>query len=99
MNNGYPDIEPDIDMVCPNCKDPLWGAYVWKMETEYDNDEFGVYRYDYVTEWCCENCDHVFSEDEALSLKGVIEDEETSEVMRQQFIKAKEEFRKNNGRN
>ena len=85
---SYPDIEPDIDMVCPNCREPLAGMHVAEMETEYDGDECGCYRYDYVTKWACENCDHEFSECEALSLCGVIEDEETPEAMRKKFQEA-----------
>lgn len=86
---SYPDIESDSDMVCPNCKDPYWGAHVYEMETEYDGDEGGVYRNDYVTQWQCENCDHVFMPDEALSMDGVIEDEETPDDMRETFKRAK----------
>ena len=85
--NSYPDLEPDSDMVCPKCKDPHWGAYVWEMETEYDGDENGVYRSDYVTKWACYGCNHVFSEDEALSLSGVIEDDETPDDVRAYYKK------------
>ena len=86
---SYPDIEPDSDMVCPNCQNPYWGAYVAEMETDYDADEGGVHRNDYVTLWACDNCDHEFSEDEALSMDGVIEDEETPDEMRELFKEAK----------
>lgn len=82
----YPDIEPDNDMVCPKCKNPFWAMNVYEMETDYDIDESGLHRSDYVTEWQCDNCEHVFMNDEALSLTGTIEDEETDEGLRKAFL-------------
>ena len=89
---SYHYIEPDSDMVCPSCKNPYWAMFAYEMETEYDGDEGGVYRNDYVTEWQCDNCDHVFMPDEALSIDGVIEDEETPDEMRELFKQAKVYF-------
>lgn len=82
---SYPDSEPDSDMVCPNCKDPSYGQYVGEMDEVWDEDGYSAW----VSLWVCCNCDHEFSEDEALSLSGVIEDEETTPEMRKQFETAK----------
>ena len=82
-SKSYPDIEQDEDMLCPNCKRPEWALHVASMESEYD--EYG--RFDYVTAWGCDNCDHEFSEDDALSIRGMIEDEETDETIRLNLVK------------